>query len=325
MKPVAYILSVVAIMAANAASSDTVTIKVGYSPGGSYDGVARLVAEHIGRQIEGNPDVIVENVPGAGSLKLARGMMSAKASDGIVIATVSSALALRPIFKPDDTAFDPTKVYYAASMSNSASYCISPKSTGITSLQQLLDDDQAKVGSTGKSSTTYTYPSGIKSALGGKFEIVTGFKGGSQINLAMERGDLTARCGTSYAALLSGDTLERYNVIAELSPIRHNAFEGVDFALDFASDDKTRAALALIFASGTVHHPYILSPSTDVETVQMVRDAFDAMIEDEEFLADAEARGVPVVYTGGAAVEERIAGILTVDGETADLARQFVE
>ena len=92
------------------AAAETLTLQVGYGPGGSYDEAARLLADHIGRHLPGTPTAVVENVPGAGSLKLAKMIMQSPVTDGSTIATVSSALALLPVFDPDNTAFDPRVV-----------------------------------------------------------------------------------------------------------------------------------------------------------------------------------------------------------------------
>jgi tripartite-type tricarboxylate transporter receptor subunit TctC len=313
----------VALVAAPA-SAEQIAIQVGYSPGGSYDLTARLVADHIGKYLPGNPDIVVENVPGAGSLKLAKLFMETGATDGSQIAVVSSALALLPIFEPDNTDFDPRRVHYLASLANEASHCVTHKNSGIETLDEFLQSD-AKVGSTGRSSSTYTYPAAIKAALGGTFEIVTGFEGGEEINLAMERGDIQARCGISLTTLMEGDMIERVNVIAELAPEPAGLISGAEFLLDRAPDEATRAALSLVFSSGTIHHPFIAAPDTPEDIVAMLRTAFDALSADVEFLAEAERRKIFVSITGGAEVEAKITGFLASDPALIELARKLVE
>jgi tripartite-type tricarboxylate transporter receptor subunit TctC len=312
------------LLASPTLAADRVWIDVGYSPGGSYDLMARLVADHIGKHIPGNPNVVVENVPGAGSLKLAKMTMSRGASDEVRIASVSSALALHPIFDPESTDFDPAAVHYLASLSNGASYCIAHKSSGITSLQQFLNDPDAKAGSTGKSSTTYTYPAAIKAALDGKFQIVTGFKGGAEIDLALERGDIDVRCGIGATSLQPGGIVERVNIIAELSIVPRGEFEGIDFALDFAPAEN-RDALALVFSSGSVHHPFLTGPDTPPETVDMLRTAFEALKTDDAFWADAKVRNAVPTITGGAEVSKLIESLLNSPDDIKIKARGFIQ
>jgi tripartite-type tricarboxylate transporter receptor subunit TctC len=300
------------------------TIKVGYSPGGSYDVSARLVADFIGKYLPGTPDVVVENDPGAGSLKLAKSFMASGNPDGSEIATIGSTLALMPIFEPESTDFDPTQVHYLASLANQASFCYALKSSGIATLDDLLSKD-LKVGATGKASTTYTYPAAIKNAFGAKFEIVVGFEGGAEIDLAMERGDIQVRCGTGKDDLTSDGLIDRVNVLAELSPVARNEIEGVESLIGRATDPKVHDALALIFGSTAIHHPFIAPPGTPEETVATLRAAFAALAADADFQAEAERRGVDPEFTSGEAVEAKIADLLATEPEIATLARDLVQ
>lgn len=318
--------SLIALVCAGmpAIAQETLTIQVGYSPGGSYDGTARIVADYLAPHLPGEPNIIVENVPGAGSLVLARLLMADDNSDGGRIATVSSALLLNPVFEPDSTDFDPTEVHYLAAMSQAASYCIAHRQSGIETLQDLLEAPDARVGATGRRSTTYTFPSALKSALEGQYQIVVGFEGGSEINLAMERGDIEARCGISYESLLSAGMTESYNIIAELSVEPRGEMEGPVFALDEVADPQVRAALRLVFASGSVHHPYIAAPSTPPERVAELRAAFSAMTNDPAFVAANEARAVPFDPLVGDMLQSRIDELLSQPEDIQAIARELV-
>ena len=306
------------------AKAETLTIQVGYGSGGSYDEAARLVADHIARHLPGTTEVIVENVPGAGSVKLAKMVMASDVTDGSKIASVSSALALLPVFDPESTDFDPTKVHYLISMTNSASYCITPKASGIDSLDSFLTQD-FKVGATGKDSTTYTYPAAIRNALGARFEIVTGFESAAEIDLAMERGEIGARCGIGLTTLSKGDMMDRFNVIVELSPKRQNEIAGVPFLLDRAPDEATREALALVLSSGSVHLPLIAPPATSDEALAKLRAAFDALAADPDLAAAAERQGFELRITSGPQVEDMIDGFLSADPTVKEAARALVQ
>lgn len=304
-------------------ANETVYMQVGYSPGGSYDQMTRLVAEFLPDHLEGSPEVVVENVPGAGSLKLARMIMQDDGQE-MKLASVSSALALRPIFEPDKTDFDPREVTYIASMTHASSYCVAHKNSGITSLQQFLDDPDAKVGATGKGSTTYLFPAAIKAASGGKFEVVSGFKGGSEINLAMERGDIDVRCGINGRAATTGSLADSITIIAEMGTEPSGEFDGVAFALDYALEGN-REALSLVFSSTRVHRPYIVSPNVDDATVAMLRDAFTSLAADPAFLQAAEERDIVVSFTDGAETWSLIEGYLAQPEEVQSKARAFAQ
>ncbi len=306
------------------ASAEQIQIMVGYGPGGSYDQAARLVADHLGRHLPGSPSFVVENVAGAGSMKLARMMMESAVVDGTEIATISSALALAPIFDPESEFYDPRKVHYLASMTNSASYCITPKGAGIDTLDDFLTA-QFKVGATGRDSTTYIYPAAIKNALQAQYQIVTGFASAAEVDLAMERGELQARCGIGITTLFTGDMIERYNVIAELSVDQKREIEGVPFLLDRVTDPEMNAALSLVFSSGNIHIPFIAPPETPDDVVASLRAAFVALKTDPEFIADAERRKFAQIITDGATVQAMIEGYLSSDPEVQNRARALVQ
>jgi ABC-type phosphate/phosphonate transport system substrate-binding protein len=301
-----------------------VTFRVGYPPGGSYDAVSRLVADHLGRFLDGNPTVIVSNEPGAGSKKLAKLFQASGAADGSELAVISSALALNPIFSPEDQDYDPTKVHYIASMASEASYCVVSKASGITSMDQLINGDY-KIGATGKDSTTYVFPAAIKAAFGAKYEVVTGFEGGPEIELAIERGELEARCGIGLTSLGMGDFLERFTVIGEISAEPMHEIDGVEFILDRATDPATRDALKLVFSSNIIHYPVIVPPDTPTDVVEKLRSAFIAMSTDPAFLADVEARDVYFHLTSGGDVEARIDSFLAMPDDVKALARSFAQ
>lgn len=317
--------AVLVLMASAAAAQDRIVFQVGYSPGGSYDANARLAAAHLGRFLPGNPEIVVENVPGAGSLKLARQTLAADNSGGGTIATVSSALALRPVFEPESEDFDPRDVPYIAAMSSVASYCVTLKSSGIDTLDQLLSDPDNKVGATGKGSTTYTYPAALRGALGGQFQIITGFKGGAEILLAMERGEVHARCGIGINTILRLGMEETHNIIAELAPEPTGEMEGPVFALDLAPTPEARAAMHLVFGPGAIHHPVIAAPSTPPEMVEALRDAFVAMHEDPQYQAENLAQNRFMTITRGDVVEAKIAELLEAPEEVKALARSYLQ
>jgi tripartite-type tricarboxylate transporter receptor subunit TctC len=318
-------IGALALMTTAASAQDRITLQVGYSPGGSYDMNARLAAQHLGRFLPGNPEIIVENVPGAGSLLLARQIIAGSNEDGATMATVSSALALYPVFQPDSDDFSPDDVHYIASMSNIASYCVTLKTSEYDTVDALLNSPDAKVGATGRSSTTYTYPAALRGALGGQFEIVTGFKGGNEVLLAMERGEVDARCGIGINTIMRLGMLETHNMIAELAPEPTNEMEGPVFALDLAPDEETRAAMRLVFGPSGIHHPVVVSASTPPELVEQLRDAFVAMGQDAQFIEDNEAQNRYMTIMRGDLVEQEIEALLNAPAEVRDLARSFVQ
>ena len=145
-----------------------------------------------------------------------------------------------------------------------------------------------------------------------------------EIFLAMERGDIDARCGTSPSALLTRNLVDRMNILAEIAIEPKNRFGDTPFVLGLAPEDK-KAALALVIASTEIHHPFVLHGDTDPEIVQSYRDAFMALTQDEEFLADAERRGVLLGITPGDKVETIIDDLLASPADVKEQARNMVK
>jgi tripartite-type tricarboxylate transporter receptor subunit TctC len=307
------------------AAQERMMIQVGYGAGGGFDAVARIVAEHLPRHLPGSPDIIVENVPGAGSLVLARMVMADRNPRGTRIAMVGSALALLPVFEPDNAVFDPLAVHYLASMSSGASYCFADRRSGIETLEQLLASPHIRVGASGRQSTTYIYPAALRAALGGQFQIVIGFPGTADIDLAMERGDIHVRCGGGLDQIRDTGREDRVTVIAEMAVESQREIVGVTFALDLAPDQETRDALSLIFMSTSIHHPFIAPPATTPEAVATLRAAFRAMFDDPDFRELNARRLVPLSLRPGEEVEARIRAALAQPDHVQALARALVE
>lgn len=311
--------------AALAFEPSEVVIQVGYSAGGTYDATARVVADHLPAHLPGNPTTVVQNLPGAGSLKLARLFAQTAPTDGSTLAVIGNSLALTPVFEPDTAGFAPDQVRYVGTMSNEASYCYTVKSSGITTFDQLLADPQAKVGATGKSSSTYIYAAALKRLFEGQFQIVVGFEGGAEIDLALERGDIQARCGATMSGLVRGGLIERVNVLAELSADTAKATGQGEFLIDRLTDPAKRAAFALILAPAAIHHPFVVPAATPEPVLTELRAAFAALATDPAFLADAKAWDLTIEYTPGDQVEARIAELLAAPPEVKALARDLAQ
>jgi len=312
---------VLAVSAIPAQAMDRLTLQVGYGAGGGYDTESRIVANHLGRHLPGNPEIIVQNVPGAGSLKLLKQYVATGATDGSQIITVSSSNVQAPILSPKSLGFDPRNLKFLASLDNSPAYCIASTVSGITTLEQFLDSE-IKLGATGKTSTTYVHSAAIRGALKTKSDIVLGFKGTAEIGTAMERGDVQGLCGVG---INSADRFVRDGVgviVAEvgLAPAGH-----AEFLLDAVADPEARQALEFVFSSNAIHKPMIAHPDTPDEIVTTLRAAFAALAQDEAFLAEVAERKRIINFTSGDRVQEIVNQTLEVDPVLAGKIRSYVQ
>ena len=118
-----------------------ITVKVGYGAGGTYDLSSRLVARYLGDHLAGKPDIVVQNVPGGGSLKLTKLMLAGEPADGSVLASISPAMAFAPLLDPDNVDFDPLSIVWLGSLSSEPAYCATSKASGIDTIEKFLSGD----------------------------------------------------------------------------------------------------------------------------------------------------------------------------------------
>ena len=180
----------------------TVELYIGYSVGGGYDVYARLLARYLGKHIPGNPNVVPKNMEGAGSLRLTNWLYNAGPKDGTVLGTIARGAAFDPLLIKAPSNFDAQKFNWIGSMNDEVSVCVSWKDSGITKFDELYTKELI-IGGTGASADTDQFPRLLNGILGTKFKIVTGYPGGNDVSLAMQRGEVKGRCGWSWSSVKS--------------------------------------------------------------------------------------------------------------------------
>ncbi|MEO5755326.1 MAG: hypothetical protein ABIQ51_00570 [Mesorhizobium sp.] len=301
----------------------TVTIKVGYGAGGNYDLSSRLVARHLGRFLPGNPDVIVQNVPGGGSLKLTKMMLGSEPADGSVIGSVSEAMPFAPVLDPANADFDPLSMQWIGALSAEPSLCVTTKSSGIDTMEKFLRSD-ILLGASGKSSLTYIFAAVIKNGLQAKFGIVTGFEGSAEITVASQRGEIAGLCALAYYNV--ADKLNDFNIIGTFGPSTIPEAPTLPKFSEQIKDPLTRQAAQLIESSREFHLPLIAPPGTPKETLEALRKAYADMGKDPDFLADAaKLGGLTIKITTGEEIAALVADKLKADPAVFDAARNLVK
>src|SRR5262249_33513508 len=179
-----------------------VELYIGYSVGGAYDLYARVLARHLGKHIPGSPTIVPKNMEGAGSLRLANWLYNVGAKDGTVLATIGRGTAFDPLLGSKGAQFRADKFTWIGSANNEVSVCVAWKTSGVTGFEDTLSKELI-VGGTGQAADTDQFPRILNGVLGTKFKIVTGYPGGNDVTLAMERGEVKGRCGWSWSSVLS--------------------------------------------------------------------------------------------------------------------------
>jgi tripartite-type tricarboxylate transporter receptor subunit TctC len=289
------------VMAAGAADAQTaeqfyrgrvLTLYIGFSVGGGYDVYGRLVARHLGRHISGKPTVIPVNMEGAGSVKLANWLYNAAPRDGSVIGTVNRGVPFEPLVGNAELArFDASKFTWIGSTTDEVSVCVAWKRTGIRQFDQLYAKELI-VGGTGPGADDHVFPRLVAGVTGAKIRLVTGYAGGNDVDFAMERGEVDGRCGWSWSSVKS--TRQQWlkdrdiTVLLQVSLRKHPDLPHVPLLFDLAENDEERQILRLVLVRLLLGRPYLAPPGVPANRAVALQEAFDAMVKDPVFLAEAE-------------------------------------
>jgi tripartite-type tricarboxylate transporter receptor subunit TctC len=287
----------------------TIDLYIGSSVGGGYDLYGRMLARHIGRYIPGNPSVVPKNMEGAGGLRLANFLYNAAARDGTALATIYRGNAFDPLLGGKGGQFDATKFNWVGSTNHEVSVCVAWHTSGIARYEDVLAHDLI-VGASGPSADTYQFPKIANGVLGTRFKIVTGYPGGNEIDLAMERGEVGGRCGWSWTSLTSTRRAwieqKRMSVLFQMALTKHAELPNVPLIIDLAKTDEGKAILKLIFGRQVMAWPYVAPSGVPAERVAALRKAFMATMQDREFLADAEKAKLEINPVSGEDIEKLV-------------------
>src|SRR6516165_1068629 len=304
-----------------------VELYIGYSVGGAYDLYARVLARHLGKHIPGSPTIIPKNMEGAGSLRLANWLYNVGAKDGTVLATIGRGTAFDPLLGSKGAQFRADKFTWIGSANNEVSVCVAWKTSGVTGFEDTLSKELI-VGGTGQAADTDQFPRILNGVLGTKFRIVTGYPGGNDVTLAMERGEVKGRCGWSWSSVLS--THKRWiedksiTVLVQLSLNKHPDLPDVPLVMDFAKTQDQQQMFKLIFARQVMGRPYLAPPDVPKDRAAALRKAFMDAMKDNEFLADAEKSQLEITPVDGAEVETLVKELYQTPKPLADKAAQFI-
>jgi tripartite-type tricarboxylate transporter receptor subunit TctC len=215
----------------------SVDLYIGYSTGGGYDLYGRLLARHLGKHIPGNPAVVAKNMDGAASLTLANWLYKTAPKDGTVLGTIGRGTALDPMLGVKGAQFVGPRFTWIGSANNEVSVCVAWSATGIAKFEDVLDREMS-VGATGASDDTMQFAKLLNAVLGSKLKIVTGYGGGNDVTVALERGEVQGRCGWSWSSLKATrpDWMaeRKINVLMQLSLEKHEDLPDVPLATDLA-------------------------------------------------------------------------------------------
>jgi len=281
------------------------TMLIGYGPGSLYDLYARLLIRYLPRYIPGHPTIVPENMPGASSLSATNYLFNVAKRDGSVIGAFHERMGLEPKVEPKGTRYDGRAFNWIGSMQRQVSVCVTWAATGIRTVDDMKRREVIAGGSDVAGSSA-VFPRLMNSLLGTRIRLVTGYDA-SQIDLALERGEVDARCGAGWAGIKvqHPDWIQQHKIAipVQFSLKPHPELTDVPTLYQLVADASDRQALEVMFATADMGKPYAAPPGVPPERVQALRHAFDQAMTDESLISEAAQNQLELGALSGDAIE----------------------
>lgn len=286
----------------------TIRFIVGFSPGGGFDGYSRAIARHIGKHIPGNPNTLVQNMTGAGSLVAANYLYNKAKPDGLTVGNWIGNLILQQYLGSKGVKFDAQKFEWIGAPVKIHNVCVFTKGSGITSLKQWrASKTPVKMGASAPGSTTADIPRLLMKYSNLPIKLVEGFSGVSRIRLAAESGEVSGGCWSWEGTKPSwGPRIKKGEIAVVLQAVGspHADLQQVPLAMAVMKSDEGREMLkASVHDTGAVNRPYSLPPGTPKDRVEILRKAFDATMQDPAFQAETKRSRLDLDPLTGAQVQ----------------------
>jgi tripartite-type tricarboxylate transporter receptor subunit TctC len=304
----------------------TVTILAGTGAGNVYDIFARLFARHMGKHIPGNPEIIVQNMPGAASMIAANHLYNLAKPDGLTIGAIFPALYFDQLIGRAEVKFDWSKFIWLGSPAKSEQLLYMRADSPFKSIDEIVKTGTPpKCGATGTASTAYYIPKLLDQNIGTNFEIILGYKTGTDIDLAVERGEVICRAFTIEAFFAREPFFtwvknKFVRILVQTGKQRDERLQDVptigELMDKYKTDDAGRRLAKLVLAGGEFGRPYVLPPNTPAEKVKIIREAFAKTMQDETALADAKANKLDVEPSSAEALERLAMEVLNQPPDT---------
>ena len=305
----------------------TLRLIVGIAVGSGYDINARLLARHMAAHIPGQPTIIVQNQPGAGSLAMTNALYHTGPFDGTVMGASFNGMPTTPLLQPTGVRFDPVRINWVGSTNRETQVMY----VWHDAPAQVLEDARAReivMGGQAPGSTQFDYPVLANKLFGFKFKVVTGYESTPKIHLAMESGEVhgtIANWSTLKAINTDWITDKKVRILAQWALQKNAELPDVPSFMDLAKTDSERDALRLMLARLEYGRPFFLPPDVPVARVEALRRAFDATMKDPAYLAEADKLKIDVEPLSGEAVAALVEQVSRTPADTVARVRAALE
>lgn len=313
-------------MAQDFYKGQTVRFIVGYPTGATFDTYSRALSRHMSKHIPGRPVIVIQNMPGAGSLTATNYIASVAPRDGSVIGMPNPVNTVEPLLNPQQARFDPRKFSWIGSMNTEISTC-GFWSSKVSNVEDMRTKSVV-VGSTGPTAGSTLDSRVIASVLGFNFKIVTGYPGLAEARLAAQQGEVDGHCGLTVSSI-KADLWEDYKkgvakVPLQMGLTKHPDLPDVPNAFDMVKSEEDRQVLTLIFGPWTYGRPVLGPEGIPADRLKILREAFMATFKDPEFVTEAAKLNLEIQPLGAEAVEKTVAEIFSTPPSVVERTRKIL-
>lgn len=298
----------------------TITVTVGMSAGGGYDAYARLVSQFLGRHIPGQPNLIVQNMPGGGGIRAAVNLYKTAPKDGTVLSVIIQSIAFSSRLAALPEAINANDFTYIGRLTDSIELQLTWFKSPIKNLEDAIKH-KVVIGETGVGSTSVIVPLLLNKILGTKFQSVMGYPGTAEVTLAMENGEVDGVMKSvesvegSYPQWL---TEKKVNIIYQVALKPHPDFPNVPAVGQLGTTPRDKASLRFVAATAEIGRSLAAPPGVPVQQARILRRAFDEMVVDPDFLAAARARHLPIDPLPGAKLQNIVTDVMNTPSEVVE-------
>jgi tripartite-type tricarboxylate transporter receptor subunit TctC len=302
----------------------TITLSIGFTPAGGYDLYGRLVARHLGKHIPGKPNIIAQNMPGAGSMRAAQHLYSVAPKDGTALATFGRQMGITPLLNPA-AQYDGTKFNWLGSVTNEVSTCVTWNTSPVKAWSDLLKHDVSFAGD-GPGADPDVFANLFNNVFNTRIKVIAGYRGTNPMILAMERKEVDGFCGLSWSTVKSRH-MDWYknktmNVLVQAALKKEADIPEVPLALDFATTDEQRQVLKVFLYGQEMARPFAAPPGIPADRRNALLAAFEKMLKDPEFLAEIKKLNVDLNPISAAAIDQMLKELYATPKNVLERAAQ---
>ena len=303
-----------------------IDIIVGSLAGGGYDQYARVLARYMPAHIPGNPQIVVKNNPGGGGRAAMNQVYNVSAKDGTVMGITTRNVTWDPLYGEQVT-FDPTKLSWLGSLNSDTSLCVVWHTTPHKTLD-AMKTNEVLMGSGGPTISDSVHVKVLNQIAKTKMKLVLGYKGSTDVHLAMERGEVQGRCGLTWGSIQAryGHWMaeKKISLVAQFALNKNPELPDVPFIMDLAQTTEQKQMIELLLAANEMGRPFFLPPGVPKDRIQTLQNALVATAKDPKFIAEADKQGMELQLMTGDEVERLVARIYASPKAIVEMAKQIV-